>query len=104
MSAAKALTGEQKKALARFRQRLGGLSDARKEEHKRRLAARKAIRKLLENGPATVPDLAARSGIEPREVLLVLAGMRKYGMAREEGEEGEYVRYALIAPSEGSES
>lgn len=69
------------KAAARFRQQ------------------RKAVESALKTGPATVPQLAQAAGLPTHEVLWHLAGMRKYGAAREVDQQGDYPRYELTSSS-----
>ena len=98
MAAKKALTAEQKKALADFRGRIGGTDETKLKRHKDFLAARKAIRKSLQSQPDTVPALAKGLQLPPHEVLRHMAGMRKYGEVRELGEADGYIRYGLTEP------
>jgi hypothetical protein len=54
-----------------------------------------AVRRALADGPATPPAVAAAAGIETREAFWTLIALRKYGAVVEDGEDGDYVRYAL---------
>jgi hypothetical protein len=54
-----------------------------------------AIKKALADGPRTVPELAQATELDPADVLWSLTAMRKYGLAVEDGVEGDYPRYAL---------
>ena len=54
-----------------------------------------AVKKALKDGPMTVPEVAAATGFEARDVLWTLTAMRKYGQAVEGGVDGDYPRYAL---------
>lgn len=60
-------------------------------------AAKSAIRKALANGPLTPPEVAAAAGITPREAIWLLTAMRKYGAVVEQGQDGDYPRFALAA-------
>lgn len=91
------LTPAQKQALAALRQRLGGVSEAKRRQSQQLRTARKAIRQQLVTGPATVPELAHAVHLPAHEVLWHVTGMRKYGEVREEGEADDYIRYALVA-------
>ena len=93
----KALTTEQKQALKAFREQIGGITPEKREQQRHLLAARKAIRKLLEDGPATIPQIAETTSMPTEEALWHIAGMRKYGQVSEAGEDGDYVLYALVA-------
>lgn len=94
--ATKPLTAEQKAALAAFRERMGGISDAKKAHERTVRAARAAIRKGLAAAPATVPALATAVSLPTHEVLWHLTAMRKYGLVSEAGEEEGYPQYALV--------
>ena len=100
--AKKAITAEQKKALADFRSRIGGGDEVRLKRHKDFLSARKAIRKSLQNQPDTVPSLAQSLNLPSCDVLRHIAGMRKYGEVRELGEADGYIRYGLTEPEPAS--
>lgn len=56
--AMKPLTTEQKQALGALRASLGGVSEEKRNAQKHLLAARKAILKMLEKQPATIPQIA----------------------------------------------
>ncbi|MCB2188440.1 MAG: hypothetical protein KQJ78_18625 [Deltaproteobacteria bacterium] len=71
IKAAAALAQQQKKDLARIKERLA-------------------------QGPATPVELARDVGLTPREALWYLAAMRKYGMVSEAGKNGEYFNYQLV--------
>lgn len=94
------LTTDQKQALARFRARLGGVSDEKRQAQKHLLAARKAILKMLEAQPATIPQIAEALKMPSDEALWHVTGMRKYGKVTESGEDGEYLLYSLVAYGE----
>ena len=98
--AMKTLTSEQKKALATMRERMGGIGDEKKQHQKYLIAARKTIRKLLAEKPATVPRIAAALNMPSDEALWHVTGMRKYGQVSEAGEEGDYFLYAPVAGDE----
>jgi predicted transcriptional regulator len=100
MMAMKTLTAEQKQALATLRTNLGGISDEKRQLQKHLLASRKAIQKLLEAQPATVPQIAEALKMPADEALWHLTGMRKYGKVAEAGEDDDYLLYALVAYEE----
>jgi predicted transcriptional regulator len=56
---------------------------------------RKAIKKQLENQPATVPEIAEGTGIPSDRVLWYLATLKKYGDIIEGEKDGSYFRYVL---------
>jgi hypothetical protein len=54
-----------------------------------------AIRRALADGPMTPPQVAALADVSPREALWMLIALRKYGAVVEDGQDGDYPRYAL---------
>ncbi len=98
--AMKALTSEQKQALATLRAGLGGISEQKRQTQKHLTGARKAIEKLLAAQPATVPQISAALNMPSDEALWHVTGMRKYGKVAEAGEDGDYPLYALVAYEE----
>lgn len=94
--AMKTLTAQQKQALAIMRERMGGISEQKKQHAKQLKAARKAIVQMLTEKPATVPEIVAALNMPSDEALWHLTGMRKYGQVTEAGEAGEYFLYALV--------
>jgi predicted transcriptional regulator len=60
-------------------------------------AVRKLIRRALHDGPQSVPQLAAQTGMPAHDVLWHIAAMKKYGLVEEAGanESGEYFLYGL---------
>ncbi len=53
---------------------------------------------LLRDGPMTVPELAAASGLPADEVLTWVMSMRKYGYVAEQDAAGDgYYRYAAVS-------
>lgn len=98
--AMKTLTAEQKQALAHLRERMGGISEEKKQHSKQLKAARKAIQRLLAAQPATVPQIAEALKMPSDEALWHVTGMRKYGNVTEVGEEGDYPIYSLVAVDE----
>ena len=55
----------------------------------------KAIKKHLENQPATVPEITEATGIPSDRVLWYLATLKKYGDIIEGEKDGSYFRYVL---------
>jgi predicted ArsR family transcriptional regulator len=64
---------------------------------KEQQAVRKALRRILLEGPRSVPQLADASGLPAPEVLWHIAAMKKYGLVEEAGmdEQREYYLYSL---------
>lgn len=51
---------------------------------------------VLQEGPRTVPEIAAALGYPPDEVMFWVMGMRKYGLVVETEEEDGYFRYRAM--------
>jgi predicted Rossmann fold nucleotide-binding protein DprA/Smf involved in DNA uptake len=70
-----------------------------RDEH----AMRPAILKALEDGPQTIPQIAAAVGKPTREVTFWVMGLRKYGWIAEikEVDDDGYFPYQAV-PREGS--
>jgi hypothetical protein len=65
---------------------------ARNREQRRLL---KRLKAALEDGPRTVPEVAAATGLETGEVLWHLMALRKFGEIVEGEEREGYFEYAL---------
>ena len=91
------MSGQDGKAtpLEIFKERQGGASDELLGRIKSLNKRKAAIKKALKEGPMTVPDLAQATGFEAADVLWSLTAMRKYGLAVEDGVDGDYPKYAL---------
>ncbi len=93
------LTEAHREALKVFRERHGGVAESLKKYAADFRRERKRITDALQVAPATVPELARQTGLPSDRVLWHVAGMRKYGAAREAGPDGEYVKYELLEQS-----
>lgn len=82
-------------ALDVFKERQGPASPELLDHVKTGNKRKTAIKKALQAGPMTVPEVAAATGFAASDVLWSLTAMRKYGLAVEDGVEGDYPRYAL---------
>lgn len=83
------------KDLKIFRERMGGLTEAKKACQKAHRDARKAIGEALKAGPRTVPTLAAETKLPSHDVLWHLMAIKRYGELAEAGQAGDYFLYAL---------
>jgi len=88
---------DKKEALKRLRAERKEAVAAATGRMKRQRKTVKAIRQFLEKGPATVPQVADGAGMPADTVLWFMAAMKKYGEVIEDGKDGSYYRYALIA-------
>ena len=74
--------------------------DRAKNMIKTQAALIKAIRGQLVSGARTVPQIAAAAGIESSQVLLYVAGLRKYGIVAEGQKDGDYFTYMLASKTD----
>ena len=92
-----------KATLKKLREERGAVVDEITRRNKERQAARKQVRALLADGPATVPAIAEACGLPTKDVLWHVAAMRKYGALVETGTDGDYCTYGLVAAGEAGE-
>ena len=85
-----------KDALKHLREARKPRIDRAKHLIKTQTALIKAIRAQLEIGAKTVPQIAAAAGLETAQVLLYVAGLRKYGAVAEGPKDGDYYTYTLV--------
>ncbi len=78
-----------------FRERFGGLTEEKKDYQKRHRDAHQRIAAALGGGPATVPAVAAATGLPSAEVLWHMMAMKRYGELTEVGRADRYFLYAL---------
>jgi hypothetical protein len=57
------------------------------------------IKKELKNGPGTVPEIAAATGLPGDKVLWYVSSLKKYGDIQEEDLTGSYFKYSLVSKS-----
>lgn len=88
---------EQTRMLVELRQEHAHEVERAQAMLKQQRAARKPLEKALQDGPRSVPQLAAQTGIPAHEVLWHIASMKKYGIVAETGmdESGDYFLYSL---------
>lgn len=103
MSGSKERREALKATLKQLRAERGAAVDEITRRNKERQAARKQVRAALVAGPATVPALAAASGLPTQEVLWHVSAMRKYGDLVETGTDGDYCTYALAGAAEAGD-
>lgn len=91
--------GERKSAIRAVVRRLSQARAKEQAEARKRFkdgaAHRRAVVAQLGAGPATVPELAAATGIPPGEVLIIIATLRRYGTVVEDEQQESYFRYRL---------
>jgi predicted transcriptional regulator len=57
---------------------------------------RRQLSKVLQDGPKTIPEIAAAIDLPTHEVLWHVTAMKKYDLAAEAGMSGEYFLYQLV--------
>jgi hypothetical protein len=82
-------------SIAAYKERYGQapaelLERVREQNHRKA-----AVKRALAEGPMTPPQIASTVEISAREALWTLIALRKYGVVVEDGQDGDYVRYAL---------
>jgi hypothetical protein len=91
---------ELKATLARLREQREATLDAAVARNKQHRSERRAIKAAMKDGQATVPAIAAAAELPTNEVMLHVAGMRKYGDLVEVGIDGDYPTYQLVKSDE----
>ena len=86
---------EWRDALRIFRERMGGLTDAKKAYLKADRDTRKALREALKAGPKTIPDLSRQLDLPSEKAMWYVMALKRYGEVVEAGRAGDYQRYAL---------
>jgi Fic family protein len=88
---------ERTQMLVELRKQYGEKVKRAQEMLKNQQAVRKLIQGALHDGPLSVPQIAARTGMPAHEILWQIASMKKYGLLEEAGadDSGEYFLYCL---------
>ena len=94
--------GKPKKPIQVLRERRGGVPQELTERNRRQTDILKVLRKALEDGPKTPPELAAAVDMPTHEVFWYLMGMRKYGEIVEGEERDDYFEYRLTKEKEST--
>ena len=86
---------KEKKPIQVLRERRGGVPKdllAKNREQKRLL---KRLKEALRDGPRTVPEVAAETGVGAGEILWYLMALKKFGEVAEGEERDGYFEYSL---------
>lgn len=86
---------EWREALRVFRERMGGLTEAKKSYLKSDRETRKAVREALRFGSKTIPELTQQLNLPGENVTWYVMALKRYGEIVEAGRVGDYFRYAL---------
>jgi hypothetical protein len=84
-----------RESIAAYKERHGQASAELLERVRVQNHAKAAVRRALAKGALTPPEVAQAAEISPREAFWTLMALRKYGVVVDDGEDGDYVRYAL---------
>lgn len=85
---------KKKKPIHILRERRGGVPRELTEMHRRQKRIVAALLEALGDGPKTVPELTASTGIPSHEVLWHVMALKKYSEVVEAEEAGGYMKYA----------
>jgi hypothetical protein len=83
------------KSMQLLRERRGGVPKALMECSREQARIRQKIFDVLKNGPMTVPEIHAATGLPPDKVLWYLMAWKKYGKVLEGELCEEYYQYKL---------
>jgi hypothetical protein len=86
-----------KATLSKLREQRAATLEAAVAHNKQHQAERRVIKAAMKDGQNTVPAIAAATELPTNEVMLHVAGMRKYGDLVETGVDGDYPTYQLVA-------
>ena len=82
-------------AIKALRESRGGVPKELTARNKAHAKIRKDLAAALADGPRTVPELAATTGIPTVEVMWWVMALKKYGQVVEGVERDSYLEYAL---------
>ena len=91
----KAKDQERKEFLKRLRKERSSQVERARELQKEKKAVRRKVKCALGAGPATVPAVALAAEIETDIALWHITAMKKYGLAVEDGMDGDWPLYRL---------
>ena len=99
----KSKTRQDLKPVQILRERRGGVPKELLQRNREQAQTRKQITTTLKDGPKTVPEIAAATGLASHRLFWCLMGMRKYGQVVEGEERDGYFEYALKPEEERQE-
>jgi len=91
----KVMDPELKEFLKRLRNERPDQVDRARELQKEKKSIRRKVKQALAGEPVTVPTVAREAGIDPATALWHISAMKKYGLAVEEGMDGDWPLYRL---------
>jgi hypothetical protein len=94
---------DDKEKFKALREERKALLDRNKERLKKQNQEVNLIKQGLKDGPLTVPELAAATGLASDKVLWYVSALKKYGDIAEGELTGEYFKYSLVSKSDTKE-
>ena len=91
---------ERKEFLQRLRKERSEQVECARELQKEKKAVRRKVKSALAEGPVTVPAVALAAEIETDTALWHITAMKKYGLAVEDGMDGDWPLYRLPESTE----
>jgi predicted transcriptional regulator len=90
---------DDKEKLKALREERKALLDRNKEQLKKQNQEVNLVKQALKDGPLTVPELAAATGLASEKVLWYVSALKKYGEIAEGELTGAYFKYILLSKS-----
>jgi hypothetical protein len=90
---------DDKEKLKALREERKALLDRNKERLKKQNQEVNLIKQTLKDGPLTVPDISAASGLAADKTLWYVSALKKYGEIAEGELSGAYFKYTLVPKS-----
>jgi predicted Rossmann fold nucleotide-binding protein DprA/Smf involved in DNA uptake len=82
-----------KNALKKLREERRVWVDSAKQSIKAQTQIVKQIKAQIADSAKTVPEIAQATGMPSSQVLMYLAGLKKYGLVAEAEKDGDYFKY-----------
>ncbi|MGD2099416.1 MAG: hypothetical protein PVG35_17705 [Desulfobacterales bacterium] len=86
-----------KEALKKLREERRVWVDNAKQSIKAQNQIIKQIKAQIADSAKTVPEIAQATGMPASQVLLYIAGLKKYGLLAEAEKDGDYFKYGEIS-------
>ena len=86
-----------KNALKKLREERRVWVDRAKQSIKAQNQIIKQIKAQIADSAKTVPEIAQATGMPTSQVLLYLAGLKKYGLVAEAEKDGDYFKYGDVS-------
>ena len=86
--------------LKRLREEHADTLESTRAHLKTQKAVRREICQAMRQGSATIPEIAAATGLPSHQVLWHITAMKKYDLVIEVGQCGEYYQYQMVTEVE----